>query len=156
MNAKGRTKLKTQCCGLVGRLIDSLFVCLFVFLFVVGVAWPLNCRPLPLDQKRGDFSTDDSEQGKGLVLVNLNDDKIWAFLDKKRPKTHKETITQTPLHLLPKKSQFLSKSAKPLVVSILVVSRIMSKDTTTTVFFYIFFFINIFSCLSGKRKGRKW
>ena len=94
-----REELNLKHSAVVGRLIDSLFV----FLFVVGVAWPLDW-PLPLDLKRVTSHLDDSEQGKGLVLVNLNDDKIWVFLDTKCLKTHKETLTQTPLHLLPKAS----------------------------------------------------
>ena len=105
-----REELNLKHSAVVGQLIDSLFV----FLFVVGVAWPLNCRPLPLDLKRGDFSTDDSEQGKGLVLVNLNDDKIWVFLDTKCLKTHKETLTQTPLHLLLQKEPISIKKRQAL------------------------------------------
>ena len=87
-----REELNLKHSAVVGRLIDSLFV----FLFVVGVAWPLDCRPLPPWSKKGDFSSDDSEQGKGLVLVNLNDDKIWVFLDQKSQNTQRDTNANAP------------------------------------------------------------
>ena len=87
-----REELNLKHSAVVGRLIDSLFV----FLFVVGVAWPLDCRPLPLDLKRATSHLDDSEQGKGLVLVNLNDDKIWVFLDQKSQNTQRDTNANAP------------------------------------------------------------
>ena len=54
-----------------------------------------------------DDDNDDHEQGKGLVLVNLNVDNSW-FVHERTKQTHKETQTQTPLHLLPKQL-FLGK-----------------------------------------------
>ena len=48
--------------------------------------------------KKSSLPAEDCKQGKGLVLVNLND--LWIFKQNYCTKIHKETSTQTPLHML--------------------------------------------------------
>ena len=96
---------------------------------VVMSCWCMQTCP-NLSRRRADH-----EQGKGLVLVNLNVDNVWFcakyYFCTKR--LHKETLSQTPLHLL-----------SPAQA---VVSWIMSNDSNSSVVFYRNFSLSI-------RKGR--